>query len=164
MDKIRAGKRPRWSQALLLVCTLALAGSAGCSQVALPRQAMESLRSTPHTPAWEASLTPPSPSEPGSYSSPQGETPTLLNSPQATVSGAYPAPGTAATTLGDPYPSPAGWPGPATTTLAPLNTEVQVTSQPTEPPIVFTALRASDPTRVSLAAGKPQLVEVFAFW
>lgn len=43
-------------------------------------------------------------------------------------------------------------------------TEAAVTNQPTEPPVVLTALKASDPTRVDLSAGKPQLVEAFAFW
>jgi hypothetical protein len=34
----------------------------------------------------------------------------------------------------------------------------------TELPTVKTELKASDPTTVSLASGKPQLVEFFAFW
>jgi hypothetical protein len=56
----------------------------------------------------------------------------------------------------DPYPSP--------------NPEVVVTAEPVLPTAqlprstIDPNLRATDPQGVTLASGKPQLVEFFAFW
>ena len=40
----------------------------------------------------------------------------------------------------------------------------QVTGAPSQEPTVETGFTPSDPATVKLAAGKPQLVEFFAFW
>ena len=40
----------------------------------------------------------------------------------------------------------------------------QVTGAPTQEPTVETGFTPSNPAIVKLAAGKPQLVEFFAFW
>lgn len=59
----------------------------------------------------------------------------------------------------------------AAPTSAPATAEPTVEVQPTEaveaaptPHAVKTELAATDPSTVQLAAGKPQLVEFFAFW
>lgn len=71
--------------------------------------------------------------------------------PQAQGSQEVPVPG-----MPDPYPSP--------------NPEVVVTAEPVLPTAqlprstIDPNLRATDPQGVTLASGKPQLVEFFAFW
>jgi hypothetical protein len=47
---------------------------------------------------------------------------------------------------------------------SPASATPAVESEPSQAPTVRPALAASDPTRVTLGAGRPALVEFFAFW
>jgi hypothetical protein len=133
--KIFALKRFYQLWALILVASLLLAGCATAGSSPVLVEAEPGVGSAPAGSAAMESV--PAEADPGDTVAAEADTPTENDIPEESVS-----------------PTESASPDESTEAI----------SQPDPRPTARAELHASDPSGVKLAAGKPQLVEFFAFW